>query len=92
MKPEQMRLEAIGERGEACVIVRTGVPRAAGERAQAPDAEATFRLATGERLQPTSKPGVLETLDGARRFTLREAVGREHPSEPVSMVPAPDKT
>lgn len=90
MKLEQMRLEAIGERGEACVIVRTPVPRAAGERGQAQQPESTFRLATGERLQPTSKPEAFETLDGARRFTLRETVGR--PSGTVSVAPASDET
>lgn len=78
MKLEQVRLEAIGTRGEACVIVRTGAaPGAAGEPAPTQEGHSTFRLATGERLQPTETPGVFATLDGARRFTLRVATTRE---------------
>jgi hypothetical protein len=59
------RLEAVGGRGEACIIVR-----------ETPDSSydaqtASFRLATGERLRSTDQPGEFETLDGRRRFVLR---------------------
>ena len=67
------RLEARGSRGEACIIIRTwsgrdssnaGCP--SGERGQP-----SYRLATGERLNPTDESKVFETLDGTRRFTFR---------------------
>jgi hypothetical protein len=68
------RLEARGPRGEACIIVRTwpatAAPQAgnaAGERGQP-----TYCLGTGERLATTDDPAVFETLDGSRRFTLRQ--------------------
>lgn len=69
------RLEAKGPRGEACIIVRTWAAtaaaapagHAAGERGQP-----IYRLGTGERLATTDDPAVFETLDGSRRFTLRQ--------------------
>ncbi|MBK6789006.1 MAG: hypothetical protein IPG77_15565 [Betaproteobacteria bacterium] len=68
------RLEAKGPRGEACIIIRTWVAPttppsgdAAGGRGQP-----SYRLATGERLATTDDPAVFETLDRARRFTLRQ--------------------
>lgn len=60
------RLEAVGQRGEACIILRNEVTLPNGTRADA------WTLATGERLRPTEEPGVFETLDGHRRFRLRE--------------------
>ena len=33
--------------------------------------QASYLLATGERLKPTEDPAAFETLDGSRRFTLR---------------------
>lgn len=67
------RLEAIGPRGEACIIVRAlpegGTPKrdaGAGDREQP-----SYRLATGERLATTDDPAAFETLDRKRRFTLR---------------------
>jgi len=60
------RLEAVGQRGEACIILRNEVTLPNGTRADA------WTLATGERLRPTDEPRVFETLDGHRRFRLRE--------------------
>ena len=67
------RLEAKGPRGEACIIIRTWL---------APDAShsgnptgdrgpASYRLATGERLNTTDDTAVFVTIDGSRRFVLR---------------------
>jgi hypothetical protein len=62
------RLEAVGSRGEACIIVRTATDvTATGGGTD----EATYRLATGEQLRQTSDPAVFETRDGRRQFTLR---------------------
>jgi len=60
------RLEAIGQRGEACIILRSEVAQPNGLR------QLSYTLATGERLKPTDDTGVFETLDGQRRFRLRE--------------------
>lgn len=67
------RLEATGPRGEVCIIVRTTDDIDASNlsgRASLPGL-ASYRLATGERLNPTDVPKVFQTLDGARKFTLR---------------------
>ncbi len=68
------RLEAKGPRGEACIIIRTwtaadrsGASGASGDRGLP-----SYRLGTGERLEPTDDPAVFETRDGSRRFTLRQ--------------------
>ena len=60
------RLEAVGQRGEACIIVRTEVALPNGTR------QLAYALATGERLKPTEEENVFETVDGRRRFRLRE--------------------
>lgn len=66
------RLEAIGPRGEACIIIRSGAaPSAASPERAESEVAASYRLATGERLKPTDDPQAFETLDGSRRFTLR---------------------
>ncbi len=59
------RLEALGPRGEACIVVREDVNQPNGT------SQVTYKLATGERLKVTEQPGVFETLDGKRRFSLR---------------------
>ncbi|MBW8832334.1 MAG: hypothetical protein JF606_23595 [Burkholderiales bacterium] len=67
------RLEAIGPRGGACIIVRTseGIDTSnLSGRASLPGL-ASYRLATGERLNPTDDPKVFQTLDRAREFKLR---------------------
>jgi hypothetical protein len=70
------RHEAVGQRGEACIIVvKHGVlPSGLPEQA--------YSLATGERLRPTGVPGEFETLDGARTFRLRRppAPARDQPA------------
>lgn len=66
------RLEAIGPRGEACIIIRSGAARsAASPEGSETEVSAIYRLATGERLKPTDSAQAFETLDGSRRFTLR---------------------
>jgi hypothetical protein len=59
------RLEALGPRGEACIILRAVVDRPDGTK------QLSYKLATGERLKPTDDPNAFETLDGKRKFTLR---------------------
>lgn len=62
---ESEKLEAIGPRGEACIIKRL--------RSSLPNGEAveTYTLATGDKLRPTEVPGEFATLNGARAFRLR---------------------
>jgi hypothetical protein len=60
------RLEALGEHGEACIILRQEVDLPNGSRAQ------VYALASGQRLKAAEDdPGVFVTLDGRRRFRLR---------------------
>ncbi len=64
------RLEAIGSRGEAVIIIRT--PAAVSGQADPADNDVhSYELATGERLKTTDDERVFETRDGRRRFTLR---------------------
>ena len=62
------RLEAVGQRGEACVILRSEVALPNGSH------QLAYTLATGERLKPAEDqdPRVFTTLDGRRQFRLRE--------------------
>ena len=57
--------EAIGQRGEACIILIRQVRLPSGQ------SETTYALATGERLRPTETEGEFTTLDGKRTFRLR---------------------
>lgn len=57
--------EAIGQRGEACIILVRRVTLSNGE------IESTYALATGERLRPTGSAGEFVTLDGRLSFKLR---------------------
>ena len=68
------RLEAKGSRGEACIIIRKWAAPAAPQSWDAADTrgQPSYRLATGERLAAIENPGVFETLDRSRRFTLRQ--------------------
>ena len=59
------RLEAIGPRGEACVILRTVRKLPNGQT------ETSHTLATGERMKPGDVPGQFVTLNGGRIYTLR---------------------
>ena len=62
---EAEKHEAIGQRGEACIILLRRVTLPNGE------IEITYALATGERLRPTESAGEFVTLDGRRSFKLR---------------------
>lgn len=59
------KFEAIGPRGEACIILMRRSPQPNGQTVE------MFTLATGERLRPTGEPGEYATLNGARTFRLR---------------------
>ena len=65
------RLHAKGPGGEACIIERTSseinTSNLSG-RSNLPGL-ASYRLGTGERLNPTDDPKVFQSLDG-RRYTL----------------------
>ena len=63
MGPE--RIEAVGDRGEACIILVREVDRPNGDR------ELTYSLASGERLRRADGEDQFETLDGKRRFRVR---------------------
>lgn len=63
---EAERIEAVGQRGEDCIIVVKHVTSPTGE------AETTYSLATGERLRPTEVPGEFVNLSGTRTFKVRE--------------------
>jgi hypothetical protein len=60
------RFEAVGTRGEACIIVRTE------DEGDGLTKRYRYALATGERLRPTTQAGVFETFDGKRQFNLRD--------------------
>lgn len=62
------RLEAIGPRGEACIILRTEADD------DGPAKRYRYALAAGDRLRPADEPGVFETFDGKRRYRLRQEV------------------
>ena len=59
------RLEAVGPRGEACIIIRTEADADGGAKRY------RYALGTGDRLRPASEGGVFETFDGARQYRLR---------------------
>jgi len=60
------RFEAIGQRGEACIILL--------RRSTLPNGQpvTTYSLATGERIRPSDVPGEFQTLDGNRTFKFRD--------------------
>ena len=62
---ESEKHEAIGQRGEACIIVVRRVTLPNGQT------ETTYALASGERLRTTGGTGEFVTLDGSRTFRLR---------------------
>lgn len=66
---ESERHEAIGQRGEACIILSKQVMLASGESV------VTYSLASGERLKSTETPGEFATMNGSRTFRLRNAAG-----------------
>jgi len=63
------KFEAIGQRGEACIIVMRRHPLPNGQ------VGASYTLATGEKLRPTDAPGEYTTMDGTRTFRLRNKTG-----------------
>ncbi len=62
---ENEKFEAIGSRGEACIILmhRGSLPSG--------DAVDTYKLATGEKPRPIEVPGEFASMNGARTFRLR---------------------
>ncbi len=72
--------EAIGQRGEACIIVLRNVMLPNGAM------EPAYSLATGERLRPTGVDGEFETLSGSRSFRLRQsATAHANKAPPTSL-------
>ena len=65
------RLEAIGSRGEAVIILRTTYAEADAQAGSHSALQPRYELATGERLTPTDADRTFETRDGQRRYTLR---------------------
>jgi hypothetical protein len=61
------RFEAVGQRGEACIILRRRSTLSNGQPVIA------WNLASGERIAPAEGAGEFKTLDGARTFKLRRA-------------------
>jgi len=74
---DTQRYEAIGQRGEACIIVERTITVDDGP------ATRSYCLATGERLKPTEPAGTYVTLDGKRSFHLR------HGERPLRTLPKP---
>jgi hypothetical protein len=60
------RFEAVGQRGEACIILLKHSTLPNGQSV------ASYSLPTGERLRPTAHPGEFQTLDGSRSFKFRQ--------------------
>lgn len=69
-----VRIHATGPRGEACIVVKTGsyIDTPALPTPSSTQGLLSYRLASGERLNPTSDPAVFETLDRRRSFKLRQ--------------------
>lgn len=66
------RLHAKGPGGEACIIERTGstIDTSNLEGRSSMPGLSSYRLGTGERLNPTDDPRVFQSRDGKRRYTL----------------------
>ena len=66
------RLHARGPNGEACIIVCTtseiDTSNLGGRSSLS--GLASYRLGTGERLNPTDDPKVFQSLDGTELYTL----------------------
>ena len=66
------RLHAKGPGGEACIIERTSsevdTSNLSGRSSLA--GLPSYRLGTGDRLNPTDDPKVFRSLDGKRLYTL----------------------
>ena len=59
------RFEAIGARGEACIILLRRGALSNGQPVE------HYSLATGDRIRPTALAGEFQTLDGKRTFKFR---------------------
>lgn len=59
------KFEAIGPRGEACIILMRRNPLPNGQTVE------TYTLATGDKLRPADPPGTFTTISGNRIFRLR---------------------
>lgn len=64
---ESEKFEAIGPRGEACIILMQRTPLSNGQTIE------TYTLATGDKLRPTEVPGEYTTVTGTRTFRLRKS-------------------
>lgn len=66
------RLHARGPRGESCIIIREShdVDSSNLSGKSALSGLASYRLATGERLNPTDDPRCFVTVDGKRKYEL----------------------
>ncbi len=62
---DSQKFEAIGPRGEACIILMRRSPLPDGNTVE------SWTLATGEKLRLADTPGEYVTLNGARTFRLR---------------------
>lgn len=60
------KFEAIGPRGEACIILMRRSPLPNGQALE------TYTLASGEKLRATDVPGEYATMNGSRTFRLRK--------------------
>jgi hypothetical protein len=63
---ESEKFEAIGPRGEACIILMQRKTLPSGQVVE------TYTLAAGDRLRSTDVPGEYTTITGARTYRLRE--------------------
>ena len=64
---DSQKFEAIGPRGEACIILMRRSPQPDGRTVE------TWTLATGEKLRLSEDtPGEYVTLNGTRTFRLRQ--------------------
>jgi hypothetical protein len=63
------KFEAIGPRGEACIILVRPLMQPNGQVVP------SYTLATGEKLRPTEVEGEYTTMNGARTFRLRKGAG-----------------
>ena len=72
------RLEAIGQRGEACIILMRRAISPSGDEVE------TYTLAAGDKLRQTERSGEYTTLDGSRTFRLRAAGRFGFPPAPPS--------
>jgi len=61
------KFEAIGPRGEACIILMRRSPLPNGQTVE------TWTLATGDKLRPAELPGTFITMNGNRTFRLRDS-------------------